>query len=193
MPYRPRVRPSRTVAIAALTAALAVGSLPGLAGSREPSPERPLDAALFRQVNLAATRDVSQEAVMAFDPASVSAGALDDLTQLVDPASGARAAATVGRAAAALPRTASRWDWKPPRYKMTGTASFYDNGTTAMRLPRGTVIVICGAAGCIERVVNDYGPAKYTGRIVDMYRPDFFRICGCGWWSGLTQVTISIY
>ncbi len=29
-----------------------------------------------------------------------------------------------------------------------------------MRLPRGTVVVICGNAGCVERVVNDYGPIK---------------------------------
>ena len=29
-----------------------------------------------------------------------------------------------------------------------------------MRLPRGTVVVICGDGGCIERVVNDYGPQK---------------------------------
>ena len=43
---------------------------------------------------------------------------------------------------------------------LTGRATFYDNGTTAMRLPRGTVVVICGNGGCIERVVNDYGPQK---------------------------------
>ena len=62
-----------------------------------------------------------------------------------------------------------------------------------MRIPRGTVIVICGDGGCIERVVTDYGPSKAGGRIVDMYRPDFFKICGCGWWSGTTEVTIKVY
>ena len=55
------------------------------------------------------------------------------------------------------------------------------------------VVVICGDGGCIERVVNDYGPSKAGGRVIDMYRPDFFRICGCGWWSGTTQVTIRVY
>jgi hypothetical protein len=85
--------------------------------------------------------------------------------------------------------------WKPPKYKLHGVASFYDNGTTAMRLPRGTVVVICGKAGCIQRRVSDYGPnaAVHPDRIVDLYRADFFRICGCGSWSGTTQVTVSVY
>jgi hypothetical protein len=62
-----------------------------------------------------------------------------------------------------------------------------------MRIPRGTVVVICGDGGCIERTVTDYGPSKAGGRIVDMDRPDFFRICGCGSWSGTTEVTIRVY
>jgi pyrimidine operon attenuation protein/uracil phosphoribosyltransferase len=56
---------------------------------------------------------------------------------------------------------------------LSGGATFYDNGTTAMRLPRGTVVKICGKGGCIVRVVNDYGPQKKS-RVVDLYRPDFF-------------------
>ena len=76
---------------------------------------------------------------------------------------------------------------------MHGFASFYDHGTTAMRLPRGSVVVICGAGGCIERVITDYGPSAKGGRIVDMYRPDFFKVCGCGAWSGTTEVTIRVY
>jgi len=79
-----------------------------------------------------------------------------------------------------------------PRYTLTGGATFYDNGTTAMRLPRGTVVKICGNGGCIVRVVNDYGPQKKS-RVVDLYRPDFFAICGCGSWSGTTQVTVYVY
>jgi 3D (Asp-Asp-Asp) domain-containing protein len=61
-----------------------------------------------------------------------------------------------------------------------------------MRLPRGTVVVICGDGGCIERVVNDYGPQKKT-RIVDLYRPDFFDVCGCEWFAGTTWVTVHVY
>jgi len=26
-----------------------------------------------------------------------------------------------------------------------------------------------------------------------MFRPDFFEICGCGSWSGTTEVTIQVY
>jgi len=81
-----------------------------------------------------------------------------------------------------------------PRFTISGAASFYDHGTTAMRdVPRGTTIVICGRGGCVQTVVSDYGPARYTGRVIDMYRPDFFKVCGCGWWSGTTQVTVRVY
>ena len=61
-----------------------------------------------------------------------------------------------------------------------------------MRLPRGTIIRVCGAGGCLERTVTDYGP-QGAGRIIDLYRPDFFRICGCASWSGTTQVTVYVY
>jgi 3D (Asp-Asp-Asp) domain-containing protein len=61
-----------------------------------------------------------------------------------------------------------------------------------MRLPRGTVVIICGAGGCVERVVNDYGPTK-PSRIVDLYVKDFFAICGCPSWSGVTNVTVYVY
>ena len=185
------MRPSRTVARAALTAALALGSLPGLVGSREPSPEPPIDAAAFRQVILATIGDRVPGAISVIGAASGSDGALTPESSFVE--LGPRQASVVGRVSVAVPTIAAAWAWKPPKSTMTGFASFYDYGTTAMRIPRGTVIVICGAAGCIQRVVNDYGPAKSTGRIIDMYRPDFFAICGCGWWSGTTTVTIKIY
>jgi hypothetical protein len=78
---------------------------------------------------------------------------------------------------------------------MTGYATFYGNGTTAMRLPRGTTVIICGDGGCVERVIDDYGPSANAGlgRIVDLYTPDFFAICGCPWYSGTTWVTVSVY
>ena len=84
---------------------------------------------------------------------------------------------------------------KPPRYTLRGYASFYNNGTTAMRLPAGTVIRVCGAGGCLDRVVNDYGPSasfKPT-RIIDMYMPDFFAVCGCPSYAGTSLVTVSVY
>ena len=73
-----------------------------------------------------------------------------------------------------------------------GTATFYEAGYTAMRLPRGTIVIICGGGGCVERVINDYGPQSKS-RIVDLYKPDFFKICGCPSWSGTTEVTVYVY
>jgi hypothetical protein len=186
------MRPSRTVARAALTALLALGALPGLVGSHEPSPTRPIDAALFEQVNLAINGQEARRSY-AFDQGARSAGALDAATAFSEPGS-REVAALAGRAAPKAPSLQPAWAWQPPRYSLTGSASFYDYGTTAMRdVPRGTTIVICGAGGCLETVVSDYGPARSTGRLIDMYRPDFFRICGCGWWSGTTTVTVRVY
>src|SRR4051812_22439953 len=185
------MRPSRTVARAALTAALALGALPGLAASHQPTADRPIDAAAFRQVNLASSLDRSGTEIASIDAALSSAGLLapgDQFSEGVD-----RKVVFPGRASVRLPTVSPASSWKPPKYTVSGTASFYSNGTTAMRLPRGTVIVICGAAGCLERVVNDYGPAAYTNRVIDMYKPDFFAICGCGSYAGLTQVSIKVY
>lgn len=186
------MRPSRTVAIAALTAVLVLGSLPGLVGSHEPSADQPITPAAFREVILAANGGRSSPTIEAADPAYASASQLGDDATFTEPAAGP-ALAPAERVSPNLPTVPAAWDWKTPRYKMSGYASFYSYGTTAMRLPRGTVIVICGAHGCVDRVVNDYGPVISTGRIVDMYKPDFFQICGCGWWAGTTWVTISIY
>ena len=187
------MRPSTTVARAALTAVLALGALPGLVGSREPSRDQPIEAALFGQVDLATARDWQGIGAMVPDVAGRSAGALGWLDQFAELGPG-EAQPPDERAKPRLQAAVADWRWKPPRYSLTGYASFYDYGTTAMRdVPRGTTIVICGAAGCIEKIVSDYGPAKSTGRIIDMYRPDFFRICGCGWWSGTTWVTVRVY
>jgi hypothetical protein len=145
------MRPSTTVARAALTAALALGALPGLVGSHEPSQDQPVDAALFGQVYLATTRDRQGSGIFVPDAAGLSAGALDRIDVFSEPAPGE----PVGPDDLAQPRLRSPqadWHWKAPRYSLSGIASFYDNGTTAMRdVPRGTVIVICGAGGCIER------------------------------------------
>jgi hypothetical protein len=185
------MRPSRTVARAALTAALAIGALPGLVGSSQPSGTRTIDTAAFDRINLATTRDRQAGGQVLPATAGRSEGTLGQADVIAEPdvvAGGAEK-----RADPSLPGAAAGSAWKEPRYVLRGFASFYDHGTTAMRLPRGTVVVICGDGGCIERVVTDYGPTKAGGRIVDMYRPDFFKICGCGWWSGTTRVTIKVY
>jgi len=187
------MRPSRTVARAALTAVLALGALPGLVGSHEPGRDQPIDAALFGQIFLATTRDRQVAGDIVLDTAGRSDGALDVFQAFAELGSSVPTPPDE-RARPSFKAATAGWAWKTPRSTMTGYASFYDYGTTAMRdVPRGTTIVICGAAGCIEKIVSDYGPAKTTGRIIDMYRPDFFRICGCGSWSGTTWVTVRIY
>ena len=173
-----------------LTIILALGALPGLAGANSSLPEPPNSAASFRNVILAAARERPTRANLAFEPADSSAGVLDASTTFVERGADAP---NVDRVAVKLPAVAAAWDWKPPKSTIEGEASFYSNGTTAMRLPRGTTVVICGKADCIERVINDYGPAASTGRVIDMYKPDFFAICGCAWYAGLTQVTVKVY
>ncbi|HEX3266060.1 MAG TPA: hypothetical protein VHR16_10365 [Candidatus Limnocylindrales bacterium] len=187
------MRPSWTVARAALTAALAVGALPGLVGSHEPAPSRIVDAALFEHVTLATPPGQTGVGPLRLDAAGRSAGVLDTGDAFLE-AGADGVAALDGRALPKVVGPATQWDWQPARYSLRGEASFYDFGTTAMRdVPRGTTIVICGNGGCIQRVVNDYGPAKRTGRIIDMYRPDFFAICGCASSSGTTTVTVRVY
>lgn len=171
-----------------LTAALALGALPGLAGSRTPSPAQAIEAAAFQAVFVPAFNR-SATAVDPLDAAHRSAGVLAVGTPLSEPGI---ISSVPALPAVTLPSVTSGWSWKPARYSLSGYASFYDNGTTAMRLPRGTVIVICGAGGCLERTVTDYGP-QLPARVVDMYRPDFFSICGCPSWSGVVWVTVRIY
>ncbi|HET7703869.1 MAG TPA: hypothetical protein VFK35_10750 [Candidatus Limnocylindrales bacterium] len=188
------MRPSRSVAGAALTAALALGALPGIAGSAGPSPASFVDPSAFQSVQVPAfaTTDLP---VGPLDAAHRAAGALEPDTLLTEPGS-EPVRVVPGRPRVSVPAARGGSAQKPPRFTLRGEASFYDNGTTAMRLPRGTTVIICGAGGCIERIINDYGPTTTAGgggRIVDLYRPDFFAICGCGWWSGTTQVTVSVY
>ena len=176
------VRPSRLVVGSVLIAALALVALPGLAGSRVPSPVEPLPASAFQPLAVPANmRDRrsrrSARRCRRRRPARTRRRAF------VSPASRRRPARPPCRRTSPRPAPASVR--KPPRYTLTGDATFYDNGTTAMRLPRGTIVIICGNGGCIERVVNDYGPEE---AVADR-RPlpaDFFDICGCPSWSGTT-------
>ena len=173
-----------------LTAALALVALPGLAGSRVPSPLEPIPAGAFQQLKIPADAR-STISIGPLDDAHVSAATIGADTAIVEPGGGPDAA-TTGRIDLGQRDAGAASIRRPARYTLTGGATFYDNGTTAMRLPRGTVVVICGNGGCLERVVNDYGPQKKS-RVVDMYRPDFFAVCGCGSWSGTTQVTVYVY
>ena len=185
------MRRSSLVATAALIAALALAGLPAPAGSRSPSEARVVDLAAFTPVKLATADVPATGAEGAADASLRSAGFLTSDSPFAEPGQGHLGPVT--RPQVTVPSLSVATAWKTPLYSVTGTASFYDFGTTAMRIARGTVVRICGAAGCIERTIRDYGPIESGGRLIDMYRPDFFKICGCGWWSGLTTVTVSIY
>jgi len=185
------VRPRNLVAGTALTAALALVALPGFVDSRSPSRDEPLAAVAFQQV-ITAPGGGSSMTIDLPDDSLRSAGSLTSASRLVELGSGAKI--PVVKPHFSAPSVSAGYDIKPPRYKLSGVATFYDNGTTAMRLPRGTVIRICGPTGkCIDRVVTDYGPIAGTNRIVDLYRPDFFAICACASWSGTVKVTVGVY
>ncbi len=177
---------------AVLTAVLALAALPGLVGSRTPSPDEQVPAAAFRSVALDASEDGSSPAVRPFDAAFRSAGYMTAQTTLIEPA--ARQVAPPARPRVRQPTTSAGSAWKAPRYAMSGIATWYDNGTTAMRLPRGTIVVICGAAGCVQRTVTDYGPAgRNSPRIADLMPGDFSAVCGCSLGKGTQLVTVKVY
>lgn len=183
------MRPGKKVASATIVATLVTVALPGLVGSRLPSPERPIDAAAYR--TNPANADADANVIGSLDPAFRSAGFVTSDATFVEP--GARFAVPT-KPPVHQPVVGHGSVLKPPRYTLSGYATFYDNGTTAMRLPYGTVVIICGGGGCVQRVISDYGPsAANPERIVDLYRPDFFRICGCPSWSGTTRVTVRVY
>ena len=166
----------------ALTAALALVALPGLAGSKPPRPMDPVPVSAFQSLSVPANDARSVRPIVGLDAAFVSSEVLTADSPLIEPGV-APALGPVGRASLDQPDPATGKVRKPARTTLRGQATFYDNGTT---------VIICGKAGCIERIVNDYGPIK-PSRIVDLYRPDFFKICGCASWSGITNVTVYVY
>jgi hypothetical protein len=183
------MRRRSVVAIAALIAAFALAGLPTPAGSRVPSTLDAPAAKAFSTVTLPADATAGA-AGHAGDTTLRAPGHVDAATAFTEP--GRAPSAPASRPEVAQPVAASGADIRAPRQVLHGQATYYDNGTTAMRLPRGTFVRICGDGGCIDRVVTDYGPEK-PSRVVDLYRPDFFAICGCGSWSGVTTVTVYVY
>jgi hypothetical protein len=174
-----------------LSAALALVALPGLAGSRVPSAEEPVPVGAFQPYSVPASDARSPLSIAGLDHAFGSVEQVTPTSTFVEPGDDPRAG-PLARYVLDQPDGSALSERKPEKYKLTGKATFYDNGTTAMRLPRGTVVIACAKGGCIERVVNDYGPVK-PERIIDLYRPDFFKICGCPSWSGVIDVTVYVY
>ena len=185
------MRPRWLVVGSVLSAALALVALPGLAGSRVPSAAEPVPAGAFQPYLVPASDARTALSIAGLDLAARSVGRVAPADMFVEPGEDPVAGPTK-RLLIDQPDGVAGSARKPEKYKLTGKATFYDNGTTAMRLPRGTVIIVCGKGGCLERVVNDYGPQK-PDRIIDLYRPDFFNICGCPSWSGVVDVTVYVY
>ena len=185
------MRPKPLVAGAALVAALALVAQPDLAGSQGPSSAQGIQPAAFQPIQVPANVTGRELTIRPLGRALDSAGRIGPGSVFVTP--GAAPERAVGRPVVAQPAARGGSELKPPKYKLSGIATFYHAGTTAMRLPRGTVVIICGAGGCIERTITDYGPVAGTDRIADLYVKDFFAICGCPSWSGETQVTVSVY
>jgi hypothetical protein len=151
----------------------------------------PVPAVAFQPLPILANETSSALSIAGLDRAHVSAGAVSALSSFVEPGAAPESGPT-RRARVDQPEPGSHSSRKPAKYTLHGEATFYDAGFTAMRLPRGTVIIVCGRGGCLERVVTDYGPLK-PSRVIDLYRPDFFKICGCPSWSGVVDVTVYVY
>jgi hypothetical protein len=186
------LRPKTIVAGVVLITALALVAAPGIAGSRTPAPYEPVPAAAFQALQISANAR-STASIAGYDPAFDSAGRLATDASFTEPGSSTAADVPVVKRDTQQPEPKASKEYKPARYSVSGLATYYSAGYTAMRLPRGTVILVCGAGGCLERVITDYGPIAGTARIIDLYRPDFFKICGCAWWSGVIHVTVRVY
>lgn len=174
-----------------LIAALALAALPGLAGSRTPRPIEPIPVGALQPLSVPANDTRSVLSVAGPDGGYLSSGYLHERAVFIEPGAAPTVRVT-GRSRVDQPEAGEGSVRKPPRKTLKGQATFYHHGTTAMRLPRGTTVIICGAGGCVERIVNDYGPQD-PDRVVDLYVDDFFDICGCPSWSGVTDVTVYVY
>ena len=79
----------------------------------------------------------------------------------------------------------------PGGTSVAGIASWgWFGGHVVTRLPRGTRITVCGELGCWSGKSWGYGPAKRTGRIVDLDREVFRDLCGAPS-KGLCEVTLT--
>jgi hypothetical protein len=221
---RPVRRQSLVAGAVLTAALVTLVALPGVAGSETPSSARSYSADAFQSVRLPAADDASPVAIRRFDAGYESAGHLDDTTPLIEvgqyapptkrstvelpvprlitEAPRAPKVVLAPKPAAVKPAPTVRHPAPKPaaapaatyRRVLTGLASWYDNGTTAMRYPRGTHIKICGARSCVTTVVRDWGPAAYlSARIVDMTPGDFVRVTGKSLGAGLAPVTVYIY
>src|SRR3954449_5569409 len=109
------VRPPRLVVGSVLTAALALVALPGLAGSRAPSPIEPVPAAAFQQLTIPADDSRSTVSVGPLDAAFISDGSLAADSAIVEPAPLQPDAITANRSGGDQPSAGSRSVRKAPK------------------------------------------------------------------------------
>ena len=123
----------RLVVGSVLTAALALVALPGLAGSRAPSPIEPVPAGAFQQLTIPADDSRSTISISSLDDADRSAGAIDAAALLVEPGAATADAAT-GRTIADQPKsTASSVLKGANRRRSTGPALHPDRWRDVLR------------------------------------------------------------
>lgn len=129
--------------------------------------------------------------LVVLDGGFLSAGFVHAAAAFIEPGAPPDTGPT-GRAGVRQPIPDARSARKPPRHTLRGEATFYDHGTTAMRLPRGRSVIICVAGGCIERVVNDYGPQTAVADRGSV-SARFLRDLRCPSWVGVVDVTVHVY
>ena len=100
------------------------------------------------------------------------------------------AAGSSGRQSAATPPAATPRPPRTARTALSGTASWgWGWSGVVTRLPRGTRIRVCGPLACWSGRSEGHGPAAWTGRIADLSRSVFARLCGDPA-RGLCRVTL---
>ena len=156
-----------------LIAALALVALPGLAGSRVPSPLEPLPASAFQPLSVSANPVRSAISIGSLDAGDAAAGSVAEDASFIEPGSAPQTGPTA-RVRLNQPESGAAFVRKPPRYTLTGGATFYDNGTTAMRLPRGTRRHLRRRR--LHRAGRQRLRPDQDVRVVDLYRPDFFDL-----------------
>jgi len=181
----PDVRLPGVVARAALISALASVVIPGLVGSRAPSAPASIDPAAFRQVDLGPTSTTTT--TLAFDPANLSDGSLDNETVLREPQT-ARISAAAPRPGNAAPNARvivrDLWkldpeiSWYGPGFNGNGGACGMfganglgpeDIGVAHRTLPCGTRVTFRYNGRTVVTQVKDRGP-YVPGRTWDMTR-----------------------
>ena len=143
----------------ALTATLALVALPGLAGSRTSSERAPVPASAFQPLLAPASEPDAAILNAGIDLGYLSSGYVLTDAPILERAELPPVDPPV-RAQPDQPDPGATSTRKPPLQTLSGEATFYDAGHTAMRLPAGTVIVVCGAGGCLERVIERLRPAE---------------------------------